>query len=69
MDIAGLPFYCSTEEDWSKKIEEFIVLPEADKKEVMNRASAYVDGYHSKEIIIQNWSKIFLSLYEDIPEN
>ena len=64
MDIADLSFCCFTKEDWGEKIEEFIELTDADKKEVMKKASAYIDQYHSKEVIIQNWENIFLSLFK-----
>ncbi len=62
MDLAGLSFYCNTKDDWEKKILEFKKSSIETKTTGMIKAAEYLDKYHSKEVIIDNWDKIFLSL-------
>ena len=62
MNKADLPFLCDNEEDWISKIETFILMNEVKRKESMSKAALYISQYHSKEIILNKWEQVFLSV-------
>ncbi len=63
MDKAGLPLYCNNINQWEEKIEGFIQQSEESRVLLTQKASDYIEKYHSKEIILEKWDKIFLSLF------
>ena len=60
---AGLPFLCSSSQDWIQKIEEYIEMKENQRAKYAAKANDYIQNNHTKEIILQKWDKIFSSLY------
>ena len=62
MDKAGLNYYCGNEGEWINKIQSFINNSPQQNSADMDRAREYLYKIHSKESIIENWDKIFLSV-------
>ena len=62
MDTAQLSNYCFTHADWQQKLEQFLISTEAEKKEMLQKQTAYLNKYHSKSIILENWDRIFQSV-------
>jgi len=61
---AGLPCLCDEVNDWIDKIEDYIKMNDAQRIEWVEKANVYLANTHTKEMILQNWDKIFLSLYK-----
>ena len=62
MDVAGIDCYCSSDVDWQLKIEKFIISDEIYRRNISQKANHYINKFHSKEIILTNWDKIFNSI-------
>lgn len=62
MDTAGIKFYCSTPEEWLKKIQEFCDSNEKNKQNIVNLSREYLNKYHSKKVILKKWDLIFKSI-------
>ncbi len=62
MDSANMPFLCSTEEEWIKKIEDYTGLDEQARIAHFNKAAGYLNSHHTKEIILRKWDAIFESV-------
>jgi len=62
MDMAGIDWYCTSELEWCKKIENFFKSDENLRKEISSKASSYLDKFHSKDLILAKWDLIFNSL-------
>lgn len=63
MDHAGLNYYCSSDEEWISKIRAFINKTPTEISADMEKSIAYLHKTHTKEHVIQNWDKIFSSLF------
>lgn len=62
MNKAGLPCLCNSYEEWVNKIEEYITMT-SEQREVWHlQSKMYLKNNHSKELIMQNWDNIFLSI-------
>jgi len=62
MDQAGLDYCCATTEDWVRKIERLVGLDRYARKELVEKTNDYINRFHSKEIILKKWDRIFVSL-------
>ncbi|MEP6674208.1 MAG: hypothetical protein ABJA78_03610 [Ferruginibacter sp.] len=62
MDKAGLHMYCKQKTEWSEKIEQYIKTGIEDRMLIKQKADAYLESNHSKEIILRKWDEIFSSL-------
>ena len=62
MDTAGLNLYCSSSNEWIKKIQDFYDSDEKDKKNVAEISRAYINKFHSREEILNKWDLIFDSI-------
>ncbi len=64
MKNAELPCLCTDINDWVQRIEAYIKMNDEQRKEWVAKADTYLQKVHTKDKIIENWDKIFLSLYE-----
>jgi glycosyltransferase involved in cell wall biosynthesis len=64
MDKAGLDFYCRTPEEWIQKIKRYKEEGENERKRNASIASKYLQNYHSKDLILENWDTIFESVLD-----
>ena len=62
MNSANIPFLCSTEEEWIKKIEDYAGMDEHARISRFNKAADYLNSHHTKEIILRKWDAIFESV-------
>ena len=62
MDAAGLNMYCSSSNDWVKKIEEYMKSPIQHRISIVKKANDYLREFHNKNRILKNWDEIFNSL-------
>jgi hypothetical protein len=64
MDKAGLDFYCRTPDEWIQKIKRYKEEGENERKQNASIASKYLQNYHSKDLILENWDTIFESVLD-----
>ena len=64
MDKAGLDFYCRTPEEWIQKIKQYKDETEDQRRLNASIAAKYLLCYHNKELILENWDKIFESVLD-----
>ena len=58
---------CSDDYEWMNKLNLFI-KSEINVKEHMNTISMYLDAEHNKDTILNNWDKIFNSIFQSPEE-
>ena len=62
MDAAGLNLYCSSSDEWVRKIEEYMNSSIEYRKAIVEKANDYLHKFHNKDQILNNWEGIFNSL-------
>ncbi|MFZ1527331.1 MAG: hypothetical protein WAT19_01180 [Ferruginibacter sp.] len=62
MNTANLQFLCSTEEEWTRKIEQYMEMDEQSRMAHFSKATQYLNNHHTKEIILKKWDAIFESV-------
>ena len=62
MDAAGLDLYCSSSDEWVRKIDEYMKSSIEYKKAIVEKANDYLRKFHNKNEILKNWDEIFNSL-------
>ena len=62
MDAAGLDLYCSSSDDWVRKIKKYVNSSIEFRRTIVDKASDYHRKFHNKNEILKNWDGIFNSL-------
>jgi hypothetical protein len=62
MDMAGIHAYCDSESVWVEKLRHFGVGNVDVRQEYMKKASTYLEDFHTKQILLSNWNRIFESV-------
>ena len=62
MDAAGLDLYCSSTDDWVRKIKEYVNSSIERRRTLVEKANDYILKFHNKDEILKNWDVIFNSL-------
>ncbi|UEG50568.1 hypothetical protein LK994_03670 [Ferruginibacter lapsinanis] len=62
MQEAGLDSCFTDTVSCLKKIEEFLQKSAAEKKEEITKGLAYINKFHSKEVILKKWDELFASI-------
>ena len=62
MDAAGLNLYCSSSDDWVRKIKEYVNSSIEHRRTIVEKANHYHHKFHNKNEILKNWDGIFNSL-------
>ncbi len=59
---AGLNYTCIINNEWLEKLQGFIEKTAEQRKADMEKATAYLEATHSKQQLINNWDKVFMSV-------
>jgi hypothetical protein len=62
MDAAGLNLYCSSSDDWVRKIKDYVNSSIEHRRTLVEKANGYLLKFHNRDEILKNWDVIFNSL-------
>ncbi len=64
MDEAGIFNYCNDQSSWLKALQNCIQSTQDDMQGQIKKAQLYLQSFHSKQKLIDNWEKIFASVIQ-----
>jgi hypothetical protein len=59
MDTAGIDMYAANDKEWVDKILKYKNMKESERDVLLDKMKRYIAAHHSKEMIINQWKKIF----------